>query len=154
MSKHEQALCTATARWLWACSRTLGAAGLGAAGLAALLLMQRAALSPLPAAVLLLALVERVLAMRCTFDAGLFADLGGQDIYAAGDANGAIAVRRLAALDDALVTLRLRKPAAHTRPLADRVAGARRLTLQHAAVVLMQCSGLAMCLYLLQGRAA
>ncbi len=152
MSPHEQALCSATARWLWACSRTLGPVGLGAAGLAALLLTQRATPWLLPAAVLLLMPAERVLAMRCTFDAGLFSDLGDQGIGAAGGADTANAWPGLAALDIALVTLRLRKPAAHTRPLADRVAGARRLTLHFAAVVLAQWAGLVMYLGWAQGR--
>lgn len=74
--------------------------------------------------------VERVLALRLHFDAGLFTDL----------AEGRT---RLASLDAALAALGLRRPAGVPRALPLRVAGARRLAMQHLAVALLQAAALA-----------
>lgn len=134
----DAALCRVTARWLSACARGAGALGLGCALLAAGVLLWRAGSPPgaariealLCAAVLLLTLPERVLALRLMFDAGLFADLA---------APGA----SLQSLDAALTALQLRTAATGpVRSLPDRVAGARRLSHQHLAVVALQVMAL------------
>jgi hypothetical protein len=125
----EQLLCAATARWLGAGNAVAGALGLVAVLLAGLLLLARAPLPGLAAAALLLAPAERALALRTRFDAGLFSDLARQPVPA------------LALLDAALAGLRLRQAAAAPqapRPLAERVAGARRLTWQHIGLALAQ----------------
>jgi hypothetical protein len=135
MTTDERVLCATTARWLQACTAALG--GLGAVSVLAAVLVLLAGL-PLPglaAAVLLLALAERVLALRTRFDAGLFADL------AQGPCTPDL-------LDTALEGLGLRARRATSRPLADRVAGARRLTQQHALLVLLQFSAVAVQLLL------
>lgn len=76
-------------------------------------------------ALLVLALtpLERYLALRLHFDAGLFADL----------ASGHIA--DLTALDAGLVTLGVRKTPQAPRTLDDRLKGSRRLWRFHAMVV-------------------
>jgi hypothetical protein len=125
MTTDERVLCATTARWLQASSGALG--GLGAVSVLAAVLALLAGL-PLPglaAAALLLALAERVLALRTRFDASLFADL----------AHGPCTPDML---DAALAGLGLRARSAHSRPLADRVAGARRLTRQHAVLASLQ----------------
>ncbi len=129
LSADERALCSACAHWLSACVRTVSAVGLGAAALALLALALRPALPWAALAVLVLLPAERVLALRLRFDAGLFADL----------AEGRL---DLPALDAALAALRLRRAAALPRALPERVAGARRLVLQHALLVLLQAAAL------------
>ena len=128
-------LAGATARLLAACASTLGALALVCATLAAAGLLLR--VPGLPAAWLLAVLaatpVERVLALRLSFDAGLFADLA--------QARSPQPVA-LAALDQALQTLRLRAAAVHTRPLAERARGAQRLIAWHAGCAALQFAGL------------
>lgn len=150
MNDDERALCTATARWLQACGACVGALGLGAAAGAALALWWPgpAALSLASAlgcaGALLLAVPERVLALRLRFDAGLFADLAEAWVSTA-----ASPAATLASLDRALGALGLRRTAPRPsapRGLASRVGGARRLSLQHAAVVLAQAALLAVAL--------
>lgn len=129
----DRALAGACARLLAACAGSAGALGLACAVLAAAALLLRApggtAWGLL--AVLAVAPVERLLALRLHFDAGLFADLQH-------DARPAT----LSALDDALHRLRLRRPAQALRSLADRAHGARRLIGWHAGCVTLQLIGL------------
>lgn len=129
LTDDERALCAVSARWLAACGRSAGALGLGAAGMACLVLLARP--GPAWAAWTVLALLpfERLLALRLRLDAGLFADL-------------AAGCTRLATLDAALATLQLRPAAARTRSLTQRVAGARRLAWQHVALALLQAAAL------------
>ena len=133
----EPALCTTTARLLAASVTSLGALGLGCAMLAAAALLLHPPVAATAAYALLgtlvLAIGERVLALRLHFDAGLFAELARDP---------AAPRRALHTLDQALQTLRLRAAAAAPRPLLDRVAGARRLVVWHAATVAAQCAGL------------
>lgn len=79
--------------------------------------------------VLALSPVERYLALRLRFDAGLFADL----------ADGRIA--DLAALDAGLATLGVRRTPPRPRSLADRLAGSRRLWRFHAIIVALMAVG-------------
>ncbi len=139
------ALCVTTARLLRACAGTLAPLGLALAVVAAAMLGWRpgmtgaacgpAALPPMLGAtlawstVLLLAPLERLWAWRIHFDAGLFTDLAAAETPMAA---------RLQLLDHALHALGLRGLPAAPRPLADRVQGARRLALQHAALVAAQ----------------
>lgn len=161
MTEAERLHCRVTARWLAACGRPVGALGLGLAGVAALALLLTAlpgagprGLAPaelraahLPtlalAATLLLALPERVLALRLAFDAGLFTDLALPRHAAPAPA------ARLAALDEGLHLLGLRPATAQPRPLHARIAGARRLARQHLAVVGAQATTLGLGLALL-----
>lgn len=135
MTAAERVLCATTARWLSASSGVVGAVGVVSALIAALLLIARVPLPGLAAAALLLALAERVLALRTHFDAGLFADLARPP--------GALDL-----LDEALAGLHLRERSAAPRTLADRVQGARRLTQQHALLVLVQFGAVALQLVL------
>lgn len=127
MTPADRVLCATTARWLSASSGVVGGVGMAAVLMAALLLLARTPLPVLAAAALLLALAERTLALRTRFDAGLFADMARQP-------------EALDLMDNALADLHLREPGAAPRPLAERVVGARRLTLQHALVALAQFS--------------
>jgi len=131
----EQVLCATTARWLSASSGVVGAVGIASVLIAALLLVARVPLPGLAAAALLLALAERVLALRTRFDAGLFADLARQPAA-------------LHLLDGALAGLRLREHSAAPRELAVRVQGARRLALQHTLMALLQFGAVALQLLL------
>ncbi|MFT3953772.1 MAG: hypothetical protein QM722_05070 [Piscinibacter sp.] len=140
MTVADRLLCGTTARWLAAVARCAGALGLGAAALAALALLMLPAPRVITTmgflAVLLISLAERLLALRLVFDAGLFADLADRDAH--GDAPVTFA-----SLDAALQALGLRRAPAATRGLLERIAGARRLSLQHLAVVLAQVALLA-----------
>lgn len=69
---------------------------------------------------------ERYLALRLRLDAGLFADLARGTIDTPQD------------LDDSLAALGLRPPAAITRPLDERLAGALRLVAWHRRIVVFQ----------------
>lgn len=129
MTSDERALCAVTARWLAASGRTAATLGLGAAAAALVLLCLRASPSLWALAVLLALPLERWLALRVRFDAGLFTDLAAGRIT-------------LTALDDALATLRLRRAGPVTRPLDERVAGARRLALQQVMLALLQFAAL------------
>lgn len=122
----DRLLCAATGRLLHAVAVGAGALGLGCALVAATALLLRAGSPTIAALPLLLLPVERVLALRLRFDAGLF------DVLA--NDSGAT----LAGLDAALHALRLRAPAAAPRALSDRIAGARRLAVWHSVVVLAQ----------------
>jgi hypothetical protein len=142
----DRTLAAAIARLLQAGARTTGALGLACAGVAAAALL----LAPLPvparaAAWVGLALLplERVLALRLDFDAGLFAELAR---------GGRPTAQSLGALDQALQTLRLRGPAATLRPLADRVRGAQRLLAWHTLGVALQAAA-ALTLLLARGTA-
>ena len=131
----ERSLAAATARWLAAGRSSAGALGLACAALTLGALLWRApAAAPLLWAVLALAPLERLLALRLHFDGGLFADLA----RAEGPMPGA-----LAALDHALHGLRLRRPAQAPRPLAERVRGAQRLLHAHLGCVAVQFAALA-----------
>lgn len=135
----DRSLCSTTAHLLTATARCAGAVGLLCALLAAVMLFQRTP-NPLAAALALALLpLERVLAMRLHFDAGLFADL------ARGQVNPVLA---LDALDHALAALRLRAPAAVSRSLADRVDGARRLVFWHGATAAAQLASVLVALAL------
>lgn len=125
MNDGDQALSQATAALLSATARAFGVLGLGAAALA--LALAAAGLARPEAAAVAAALVplERVLALRLHFDAGLFEHL-----------------RSLAALDHALQALRLRPAGATTRPLADRVRGATRLMAWHGLAAAAQFAAL------------
>ena len=131
----DHALAGATARLLSACARIAGALSLACAAVAAAALLLRLPGAPadLLLAVLAAAPLERVLALRLQFDAGLFADLartrGPQPVA-------------LAALDQALQTLRLRPAAPEIRPLAERARGAQRLIFWHASCTALQFAGL------------
>lgn len=141
-SQADRSLCATTAHLLSATARCAGALGLLCALLAAAMLFQRTP-NPLAAAMALALLpMERVLALRLHFDAGLFADL------ARGVTNPVLA---LDALDHALSALRLRAPAAVSRSLAERVDGARRLVFWHGAVAAAQLAAVLVALAL--GRA-
>ncbi len=135
----DRSLCSTTAHLLVATARCAGAVGLLCALLAAVMLFQRTP-NPLAAALALALLpLERVLAMRLHFDAGLFAEL----------ARGAVnPVLALDALDHALAALRLRAPAAVSRSLADRVDGARRLVFWHGATAAAQLASVLVALAL------
>ncbi len=122
-----RARCAATARWLHAAKALEWLALLAAAAALWRLLdppadgwTQWTAWSTL-----VLALPERVLALRLRFDRGLFAEL----------ADGRIA--SLQALDDALSPWRV-APSDTPRPLDARIAGTLRLWRHHAAVVGLQ----------------
>lgn len=131
MTVDERTLCATTASWLAGWGRSVAPLGLGT-GAAALWLVLSA--MPLPArlaaAVVLLTLpAERLLALRLAFDRGLFHQL-------------ASAGCSLTSLDAALAELGLRRAAADPRALLPRVAGVRRLTLQHAALLGLQVAAL------------
>lgn len=129
------ALSATTARLLQAGARSLGALGLGCAALAAAALLLTPAAGAMQAAalcVLALLPLERLLALRLLFDAGLFTDLARQ---------GLPGPSPLQALDQALHTLGLRAPATAVRPLDARVRGARRLLAWHAGCVVLQAAG-------------
>lgn len=134
MTFEQRMLCAATAALLRA-EGVLAVPALGAAAAALVLLLGWPAPPAgiwllLAWAVLGLVLPERWLALRVRLDAALFARLaeseeGGDD--------------PLAHLDAALHALRLRAPPDTPRPLADRVDGARRLAVAHAAIAGLQC---------------
>ena len=161
MNAADIALCHTTARWLAACGRCAGALSGGIAIVSALALLgphrPGAAAGASFAAALLLVLPERLLALRLAFDAGLFRDLAADP---PGRADGPSALRLL---DAALLSLGLRRAPVRVpvpvpvpvRPLAERVAGARRLSRQHLGLVLAQTAALAVALSLqMAGRAA
>jgi hypothetical protein len=121
----DRARCAAMSRWLAAAS-VLGALALCCALVVALgYIAQAWRDAAMGFALLVLALtpVERYLALRLRFDAGLFADL----------ASGRIA--DLTALDAGLATLGVRNTPQSPRTLDDRLRGSRRLWRLHAAIV-------------------
>ncbi len=128
----DHALAGATARLLGACASTAGPLGLGCAALAivALLLPAPGMPTPLLMGVLAAVPVERGLALRLRFDAGLFEDLAHTTVPLP---------RALTSLDQALQAMGLRRAAPAPRALEDRARGARRLALWHAGCVALQC---------------
>lgn len=133
LDAEDRARCAAMARWLDAAS-TLGALALGCAVVAALGTLAHAWRdAALGFALIALALtpVERYLALRIRFDAGLLADL----------ASGRIA--DLAALDAGLAVFGIGKRQQATRALDDRLRGSRRLWRRHAAIVGLQAAAVA-----------
>lgn len=122
------ALARTTARLLAAGAACLGTLALLCAALAAWRLWQGGVPAAPALAVWALLPLERVLATRLHFDARLFADLA--------DARQPQAA--LVSLDQALHQLGLRAAPLHTRPLAERALGARRLLQWHATVVALQ----------------
>ena len=131
LDARDRARCAAMARWLGA-SSALGAMALGCAAVLIFGCMLQAWRGDAVAVVLLvlvLSSVERYLALRLRFDAGLFADL----------ADGRIA--DLAALDAGLAMLGVRNAPQRPRTLDDRLAGSRRLWRFHAVVVALMAVG-------------
>lgn len=130
MNDMDRTLCAVTARLLQA-SRVTAAWGLAISVVAiAMLAFTGCALPMLSlitfAAAALVGVLERYLAFRLYFDAGLFRDLvGGTNAP-------------LDALDSALQRLGLRPVSALPRALEDRVAGARKMLLRHATAVACQ----------------
>jgi hypothetical protein len=128
-SLEDRTLCTTTAHLLAAAAASAGALGLGAAAGAAGLLLWKG-LGP-AAWALALVPVERALALRLRFDAGLFAALAQH-----------AGTPTLAALDRALTALGLRAEQPATRALPERVRGALRLIVWHGVAVVVQCGAL------------
>ncbi len=128
-----RARCAAMARWLEAAS-TLGALALCCAVVATLGTLAHAWRdAALGFALIALALtpVERYLALRIRFDAGLFADLTTARI------------NDLAALDAGLSALGVGKDTPSLRTLDDRLEGARRLWRRYALTVGLQAASVA-----------
>lgn len=130
MVEDECTLCIATAALLRA-SRVTAAWGVAMSFGAVLVLALTARSSPPVAttgfaAAALLGLLERYLAFRIAFDAVLFDALASDGIHS------------LSTLDGALHGLTLRPSVQPTRPLADRVGGARLLLRRHGLVVVAQ----------------
>lgn len=133
LDAEDRARCATMAHWLEA-SSTLGALALCCAVVAALGTLAHAWRdAALGCALFALAStpVERYLALRIRFDAGLFADLASGRI---GD---------LATLDIGLAALGVGKRPPHTRALDDRLEGSRRLWRRHALVVGLQTASVA-----------
>ena len=133
MTENDRTLCAVTARLLQAAS-VLASWGLAMSVLATAVLVFAGSALPILSvvgfgAVALLGVLERYLAFRLYFDAGLFKDLASS-ISAP-----------LEALDSALQRLGLRTASGLPRPLEERVAGARQLLQRHGIAVVCQ-SGL------------
>jgi len=144
MNDPECALCAATARLLQA-ARVPAAWGLALSVVAiAVLALTGRSLPMLSAmgfgAVALVGLLERYIAFRLYFDAGLFKDLAGGAIASLND------------LDSALHRLGLRPASGQPRALEDRVAGARRLLRRHGIAVACQSALLLLALLTLDLR--
>ncbi len=133
LDAENRARCATMARWLEAAS-TLGALALCCAVVAALGTLAHAwrdAALGFAALALALTPVERYLALRIRFDAGLFADL----------ASGRI--DDLAALDAGLSALGIREDKPSLRTIDDRLEGTRRLWRRHALIVGLQAASVA-----------
>ena len=131
LNAEDRARSAAMSRWLGA-SSALGAMALGCAAVlifGCMLQTWRGDAVAVVLLVLVLSPVERYLALRLRFDAGLFADL----------ADGRIA--DLAALDAGLAMLGVRNAPQRPRTLDDRLAGSRRLWRFHAVVVALMAVG-------------
>lgn len=129
----DRARCAAMARWLEA-SSTLGALALCCALVAALGTLAHAWRdAALGFAVVALALtpVERYLALRLRFDAGLFTDLASARID------------DLATLDAGLSALGVGKDTPSLRTLDDRLEGVRRLWRRYALIIGLQAASVA-----------
>ncbi|MDR6858153.1 hypothetical protein [Variovorax guangxiensis] len=144
MNDDDRALCAATAGLLRAGSAlALWGLGLSLTSGLVLALTGRSLPSATWAAfgvVALIGLPERYLAMRVRLDAALFDGLARSTI-----ASGP-------AMDRALATLGLRRRADGTRPLADRVLGARQLMQRHGIAVIAQTVIFAMALAMQDSR--
>jgi hypothetical protein len=131
LNAQDRARCAVMARWVGA-SSTLGTMALGAALVIAFgWVVQAWRGDAIVIVLLVLALMplERYLALRLRFDAGLFADL----------ADGRIA--DFTALDAGLTMLGVRKMPPRPRSLDDRLAGSRRLWRFHAVVATLMAVG-------------
>lgn len=130
----DRSACIALAAWLHAQARLAPLAWLLALIGGVVLVSGRASLTGmlLAAAVLVLVLAERYLALRIAFDAALFAAWG----------RGALDAD---ALDAAL--LRLKQKVLPMRPFDDRMAGALRLQRLYLGVIVAQLALLAMALW-------
>ena len=129
----DRARCATMSRWLEA-SSTLGALALCCAAVAALGTLAHAWRdAAMGFALLALAStpVERYLALRIRFDAGLFADLASARID------------DLVALDIGLTVLGIGKDPQSLRTLDDRLQGSRRLWRSHALIVGLQTTSVA-----------
>ena len=151
----DRSLCATTGRLLAAVAHVGGTLGLGCALLAGAVLaavwlgwpgsiapiggpVQTTAMTLVLALVLGLTLLERGLALRLQFDAGLFDDLARQGATPS----------QLMALDLSLQGLGLRRASVTSRPLPDRVQGALRLARWHVVTVAIQVLSLAATLWL------
>ena len=119
-----RALCATTAKGLAAAAATCSPLGLGLGALALLACAWQPS-NGVAWWVVAAVPLERYLAFRVRFDAGLFEQAAADAGY-------------LARLDASLAALGLRRAVAGDRSLADRVHGARRLAVWHAAVVALQ----------------
>ncbi len=119
-----RALCATTAKGLAAAAATGSPLGLGLGALALLACAWQPS-NGVAWWVVAAVPLERYLAFRVRFDAGLFEQAAADAGY-------------LARLDPSLAVLGLLRTAAGDRPLADRVHGARRLALRHGTVVVLQ----------------
>lgn len=130
MNDNDRALCVATAGLLRA-SGAIALWGLALSFIAGLVLALTGRSLPSMAwiayaAVGLVGLLERYLALRLRFDVALFEGLTQSTIAT------------LPALDDALERLGLRRSAAASRTLADRVLGTRQLVQRQGMAVVAQ----------------
>jgi hypothetical protein len=144
MNDDDRALCAATAGLLRA-SGALALWGLALSLISGLVLALTGRSLPSAAwaafaAVALIGLPERYLALRVSLDAALFDGL----------ARSTIATET--AMDRALATLGLRRVADGARPLADRVLGARQLMQYHGIAVIAQTVVFAMSLAIQDAR--
>jgi hypothetical protein len=144
MNDNDRALCVATAGLLRA-SAAIAAWGLALALIAGLVLALTGRSLPAVAwaahaAVALVGLAERYLALRLRVDAAVF------DALAQGT------ITSLPALDGALESLGLRRGAEVPRSLADRVVAARQLMQRHGVVVTVQTVVFAMGLVMQDAR--
>jgi len=138
MNDNDRALCAATAGLLRA-SSAAAAWGLALSCIAGLVLALTGRSLPTAAwfttaAVALIGLVERYLALRLRLEATLFEGLA---------TNG---IASLETLDTALAQLALRGRAAEPRTLVERAAGARQMTQRHGLAVALQTAVFAMAL--------
>ncbi len=144
MNDDDRALCAVTAGLLRA-SAMLAAWGLALSSIAGLVLALTGRSLPSVswaayAAVALMGLLERYLALRLRLDAGTYEAL----------AQGTVG--SLGSLDGTLEQLGLRRAADEARPLADRVLLARQLMQRHGIAVTAQTVMFALALALQEGR--
>ncbi|MBO9516107.1 MAG: hypothetical protein J7549_18480 [Variovorax sp.] len=144
MNDDDRALCAVTAGLLRA-SAMLAAWGLALSSIAGLVLALTGRSLPSVswaayAAVALMGLLERYLALRLRLDAGTYEAL----------AQGTVS--SLGSLDGTLERLGLRRAADEARPLADRVLLARQLMQRHGIAVTAQTVMFALALALQEGR--
>ena len=156
MNNMDRSLCAVTARLLQA-SCVVAAWGLALSVVAISALSVLAFLSingcTLPvlswmgfAAVALVGVLERYLAFRLTFDAGLFKDLANS---ITNNTTNTTTSASLDALDSALQRLGLRSASGKPRALEDRVAGTRQMLQRHGIAVACQSGLLLLALFAL-----